>query len=146
MGDFIRYILTEPHDLTLEGVEKGLRQVDPEFAIVVDQAAQNMGDVLLGGEVFGEIELNRPEDQVFDEDIEDLREQLVDIPNSEKAVVMKALAKATGMIAFQITEEGHDQYGQIDAFWDWLFVHYAGLLQIDDEGYYNQDDQVLEVE
>ena len=146
MGDFIRYILTEPHDLTLEVVEKGLKQIDPEFAIIIDQAAPNTGDVLLAGDVFGEIEVNRPEDQVFDEDIEDLREQLVDIPTGEKAVVMKALAKATGMIAFQITEEGHDLYGRIDPFWDWLFVHYAGLLQIDDEGYYNQDDQVLEVE
>ncbi len=146
MGDFIRYILTEPHDLTLEVVEKGLKQIDPEFAIIIDQAAPNTGDVLLAGDVFGEIEVNRPEDQVFDEDIEDLREQLVDIPTGEKAVVMKALAKATGMIAFQITEEGHDLYRRIDPFWDWLFVHYAGLLQIDDEGYYNQDDQVLEVE
>jgi hypothetical protein len=146
MGDFIRYILTEPHDLTLERVEKGLKQIDPEFAIVIDQAAANMGDVLLEGEIFGEIELNRPEDQVFDEDIEDLREQLVDIPPSEKTVVMKALAKATGMIAFQLSEEGHDHYGRIDPFWDWLFVHYSGLLQIDDEGYYNQDDQVLEID
>ena len=59
---------------------------------------------------------------------------------------LEEASEATGMIAFQISEEGHDHYGRIDPFWDWLFVHYAGLLQIDDEGYYNQDDQVLEVE
>ena len=146
MGDFIRYILTEPHDLDLTTLESGLKQIDPEFAILVEQAAPNSGEVLLGGEVFGEIELNAPDDQVFDEDIEDLRDQLTDIPADEKAPVVRALAKATGMVAFQLYEHGHDNYRRIDPFWDWLFERYPGLLQIDEEGYYNQTEQLLFVE
>ena len=146
MGDFIRYILTGEHDLTLAQIEGGLKEIDPEFSIIVDQAAPNTGDVLHGAGVFGEIEVNRREDQVFSEDIEDLREQLEDIMDDAKATVLATLDGATGMIAFQLTEEGHDQYRKIDPFWDWLFDRYHGLLQIDEEGYYTQSEQLLEVE
>ena len=65
MGDFIRYILTRR--VTLERVAQRCHKLDPEFTILVDQAAPNMGDVLLAGGV-RRGELNRPEDQVFDED------------------------------------------------------------------------------
>lgn len=146
MGDFIRFILTKPHDLSLETVENGLKATDSAFAILVDQAAPNSADVLLEGELFGEVELNRPEDQVFTEDIEDLRDQLTDIPDDEKAVVVQALAAATGMIAFQLAEYGHDNYRKIDPFWDWLFERYEGVLQIDEEGYYSRDEHILFVE
>ena len=93
---------------------------------------------------YGEVNSTAPKTR-FSTKIEDLREQLVDIPNSEKALVMKA-GKSDRHDRLSDSEDGHDNYGRIDPFWDWLFVHYAGLLQIDDEGYYNQDDQVLEVE
>ena len=146
MGDFIRFILTSSHNLTLEVVENGLKVTDPEFSIVVDQAAPSSGDVLLSGELFGEVELNLPSDQVFQEDIEDLGDQLTDIPDDEKAAVVQALAAATGMIAFQLAEYGHDNYRRIDPFWDWLFERYAGVLQIDEEGYYSRDEHLLFVE
>lgn len=146
MGDFIRFILTNPHDLSLESIENGLKATDPEFAIIVNQASPSSGDVLLGGELYGELELNLPVDQVFSEDIEDLLEQLTDIPAEEKTVVEQALAAATGMVAFQLSGYGHDNYRRIDPFWDWLFEHYEGLLQIDEEGYYSRDEHILFVE
>lgn len=146
MGDFIRYIFTEPHNLTLTSLESGMKEIDPAFSIVPDQAATNGGDLLLGGELFGEVEINQPTDQVFIEDIEDLRDQLTDIPAEDKAVVVRALKRATGMIAFQLSEDGHDNYQRLDSFWDWLFDRYPGLLQIDEEGYYSQSEQILTVE
>ena len=77
---------------------------------------------------------------------EDLREQLEDIVDDAKATVLATLDAASGMIAFQLSEVGHDQYRKIDPFWDWLFDHFPGLLQIDEEGYYTQNEQLLEVE
>ena len=146
MGDFIRYIITGEHDLTLAQIDGGLKEIDPEFSIITDQAAPNTGDVLHGAELFGEIEVNRREDQVFSEDIEDLREQLEEIVDDAKATVLATLDSATGMIAFQLSEDGHEHYRKIDPFWDWLFDHFPGLLQIDEEGYYTQNEQLLEVE
>ncbi|MBI1256521.1 MAG: hypothetical protein GC204_03530 [Chloroflexi bacterium] len=143
MGDFIRYILTGENDLTLALVETGLKEVDSEFALQIDQAATNSADVLHGGEIFGEIEVNQREDQVFSEDIEDLRDELEAVEDGAKANILELLNTATAMIALQLSEEGHDQYRQVDPFWDWLFERYAGVLQIDEEGYYSRDEQLL---
>ncbi len=146
MGDFIRYILTGEHNLSLAMVADALKEIDPEYSILVDQAATNTGDVIYGSEVYGEIEVNRAAEQVFSEDIEDLRDQLIDFDDADKAKVVETLDQATGMIAFQLSETGHEHYRQIDPLWDWLFEHYPGLLQIDEEGYYAPSGQILEVE
>ncbi len=146
MGDFIRYIFTEAHDLTLAGIEGGLKQIDAEFSILPDQAAPTGGDLLHGSEIYGEVEINQPGDQVFQEDIEDLSDELADFDDADKARVLQAFERATGMIALQLSEQGHEHYRQIDPFWDWLFDRYPGLLQIDEEGYYDQREQVLVVE
>ena len=143
MGDFIRYILTGENDLTLAVVDAGLKEVDAEFTLQIDQAATNSADVLYGGGIFGEIEVNQREDQVFSEDIEDLREELEVVEDDSKARVLEMLSAATVMVAFQLSEEGHDQYRKVDPFWDWLFERYPGVLQIDEEGYYSQDEQIL---
>ena len=146
MGDFIRYILTGENDLTLALVEAGLKEVDPEFALQIDQAATNSADVLHAGEIFGEVEVNQREDQVFSEDIEDLREELEDVEDKRKAQVLEMLGAATTMVALQLSEAGHDRYRLVDPFWDWLFERYPGLLQIDEEGYYSRDEQLLAVD
>lgn len=148
MGDFIRYILTGENDLTLAIVADGLKEVDSEFSLQIDQAAPTSGDVLYGSEIFGEIEVNQREDQVFAEDIEELIDLLVGFAGQEdgKSTVRAALNDATAMVALQLAEDGHDHYRRIDPFWDWLFERYPGLLQIDDEGYYDQDEQILSFE
>ena len=156
MGDFIRYLFTAEPDLTLASVESGFQAVDAAFSIFVDAAADNTGDLIYGGEIYGEIEINRRGDQVFNEDIEDLREQIVaigmdsidDLDSDDEgfAVVEQALLSAAGMIALQLSEVGHEHYQRIDLFWDWLFERYPGVLQIDEEGYYSQDEQILVVD
>ncbi len=143
MGDFIRFILTGAHDLTLADVERGLKAVDPAFSIFVDHAAPTNGDVIYGSEVYGEIEVNRPDDQMFSEDVDDLREQIATLDDAGTPVVLQALEHATGMVAMRFSEAGLQNYEQVDPFWDWLFEHYEGLLQVDEDGYYRGDEQVL---
>src|SRR5664279_2760421 len=142
MGDFIRYILTAENDLTLALIEAGLKEIDPEFALLPDQAAPNSADVLYGGEIYGDVEVNQREDQVFSEDIEDLREELEDIEDEAKAPVLEMLGAATTMVARQLCVEGYGLDRKVEPFWDWLFERYPGLLQIDEEGYYSQDEQL----
>jgi hypothetical protein len=145
VGDFIRFILTGEHDLTLAAIAHGLKEIDPAFSIFVNNAAPNSGDIVYGSEIYGEIEVNRPDDLVFSEDIADLRDQLTDMDEDGVPAVRQTLDTASGMIAFQLSEAGHDHYRQIDPFWDWLFDHYVGLLQIDEEGYYTRSGQLLYV-
>ncbi len=150
MGDFIRYLFTAEPDLSLALVESGLKAVDAGFSIFADAATDNSGDLIYGGEVYGELEINQRGDQVFDEDIDDLREQLAGISaesmSAEESLVVQTLNGARSMIALQLSEAGHEHYQQIDLFWDWLFDRYPGLLQIDEEGYYSQDEQILAID
>ncbi len=156
MGDFIRYLFTVEPDLTLASLEDGFKAVDAAFSIFPDPATDNSGDLIYGGEVYGDLEINRRGDQVFDEDIEELREQIVaigmdsidDLDSDDEgfAMVEQALISTSGMIALQLSEAGHEHYQQIDLFWDWLFERYPGLLQIDEEGYYSQDEQILAID
>ncbi len=157
MGDFIRYLFTSPiPDLSLASIEVGLKAVDAAFSIFPDPATGNSGDLLYAGEIYGELEFNRNGDQVFDEDIADLRDQIVaigmgsidDLDSDDEgfAVVEQALLSAAGMIALRLFEAGHEHYQRIDLFWDWLFEHYPGVLQIDEEGFYDQTEQILVVD
>jgi hypothetical protein len=47
------------------------------------------------------------------------------------------------MVALHVLQAGHDNADILDQLWDWLFDHFAGLLQVDDEGYYNRDTLIL---
>lgn len=150
IGDFIRYIITSGHEITLALVEEALQSFDGEFSIFRDQAATNSGDIVHGSDVYGEIEVNRAGEQVFVEDIEDLRDQLTDTDDDANsdgvAQALETLDGATAMVAVQLAEAGHEHYSQIDPLWDWLFARYPGLLQIDEEGYYSKDELILAVE
>jgi hypothetical protein len=143
VGDFIRYIVTGTHDLTLAEIERGLKEVDSQFSVFVNNAAPTSGDVLYGSEVYGEIEVNRADDQMLREDVDELLEQLVELEDAGTVAVQQALDGATGMIVFQLSVAGYDDYGKIDPFWDWMFDHYEGLLQVDEEGYYRRSEQIL---
>ncbi|MCC6803714.1 MAG: hypothetical protein IT319_12595 [Anaerolineae bacterium] len=143
MGDFIRFILTGADSLSLADIERGLKEIDAEFSIHADSAAPTSGDVLYGSDIYGEVEVNHADDQVLREDIDDLREQIAELDDEGTAVVLQALDGATGMVALRLSEAGLEHYDRIDPFWDWLFDHFAGLLQVDEEGYYQGDEQVL---
>lgn len=156
MGDFIRYLFTAEPELTLTVIEDGFKAVDAAFSIFRDPATGTSGDLIYAGEVYGELEVNRRGDQIFDEDVEDLRDQIVaigmesidDLDSDDEglATVEQALISATGMIVLALSEAGHEHYDRIDACWDWLFEHYPGLLQVDEEGYYNRNEQILVVD
>ncbi|MBL8134481.1 MAG: hypothetical protein JNL42_21655 [Anaerolineae bacterium] len=142
MGDFFRFLATQDCDLTLTTLESLFRRSDNQFSIRVEAAAPNAGELLYGSSVVADIEINRPGEQVFDEDIIDLIEMLEGIDESGDRVVAR-LGEVRLMVALQLTEEGHASYDQIDPLWNCLFETCDGILQVDDEGYYDSEGVVL---
>ncbi len=137
MGDFIRYILTAPHDLTLRKLHDALREIDGAFAIISDTADPAVGDLLFDSAFYGEIAVNAADDPIVQEDMDELRELLTD-DDPEAQVIRARLDQMQGMVALNLSEAGHNDYDRIDPIWDWLFTHYDGVLQVDDEGFYDQ--------
>lgn len=102
-------------------------------------------EIEVGDELHAEVEMNLPGDEMFKEEIDELREPVEwysDTP--EKARVLATLDGARWMLCFRLTETGWND-GVVDELCDWLMLNFNGLLQIDGAGYFDAEDVVLEM-
>lgn len=137
MGDFIRYIFTAPHDLTIDKLNTAFKAINPAFMILPDTADPTSGDLMYNSLFYGEIALNEPNDDNVKEDLDELREILPE-DDPDAAAIRTRLETIHGMFLLKLSENGHADYDRIDPIWDWLFNHHEGMLQIDEEGFYDQ--------
>ncbi|MDL1901130.1 hypothetical protein FBR02_10215 [Anaerolineae bacterium CFX9] len=145
MGDYFRFFLNDLPP-AFERLEAGFRSFNPRFRLVVDLVAGNVADLILRDDVYAEIEINSADGELYQEDVADLRSQLEDPPpDTAEAVrrVIERLDSARSMIALRLTDFGSVDYAAIDPIWDWLFARYDGMLEIDDEGYYTREGELL---
>ncbi|MCC6613835.1 MAG: hypothetical protein IT320_10185 [Anaerolineae bacterium] len=144
MSYFIRYILVRD-ETTLATVEAALHLIDSNFNIQVDQSEVETGDLYYKSDVLGEITVNRPGDGIFEEEIGELRKQLDSLTHPDKPLVQTALDVARSMVALHVLEAGNDNPDLLEQLWDWLFDQYPGLLQVDEEGYYDTEGLFLPI-
>jgi hypothetical protein len=145
MSYYMRYISTSAEPLTLQVLEAGLRSLDPKYRVAED------GDLLYGDELFGQLEVNLPDEELFEEEREELLEELEDAEDAKGVkVVRKVLEEARAIVALQVLFQGRKDtestLQRIDPLWDWLYAHRTGLMQADGEGYYDAKGAVLELE
>ena len=61
---------------------------------------------------------------------------------------MDALTNATSIIAVRVLWQGREPeptLEKLDALWNWLLSNRTGLMQADDEGYYDSSGLILSV-
>jgi hypothetical protein len=142
MSYFMRYFLTQT-TTTLAEIDAALQAADANFHIEADQSEPQTGDLYYGEAVLGEIAVNAPSEVVFDEDVEELREIIAPLDSDMKPLAQMTLDNARGMVALLVLQAGHDNPDILDALWDWMFSHHPGLLQVDDEGFYDYEGLLL---
>ena len=140
----MRYVSTSAEPLTLPLIEAGLQSLDPKYRVAED------GDLLYGDELFGQLEVNLPDEELFEEEREELLEELEDAGSSKGVkAVRKVLESATAIVALQVLFQGRENteatLERIDPLWDWLYANRTGLMQADNEGYYDAKGTVLEL-
>jgi hypothetical protein len=72
---------------------------------------------------------------------------LLDAEGKGRKRVEKVLKTAKRTIAVQVLSQGRESeetLSGIDPLWRWLFLTRKGLLHADGEGYYDEDDLILE--
>lgn len=147
MSYYMRFIVadtsTDAAPLHLDAVDALLKAVDPAFAVRIDPMLPDAGDLFYGDEAYAIIEINRPGDEIFEDELDELREAVSVHDSPRKAAVLVTLDAATHMIALEITEAGDENLASLEPFWDALFARYAGLLQVDEEGFFNRDGRVI---
>ncbi len=147
MTYFMRFIYAMGDLLTIPDIQEALADSFSGFTLQSDASDRaNAADLIYGDAVYGEIELNGENEDLFREDIAELLELLEGSQEITAPAVRRHLETATGMVALKVSEEGHYNAEQLDVLWDWLFETRGGLLQVDGEGFYDIDRLVLPLE
>jgi hypothetical protein len=141
----MRFILTEGVPPSLDSIDGALKAIDMAFAITRDAADGAAGDLHYSDEIYGEIEINQRGDPLCDEDIEDFKEELNKQDDPNRVIALDALARATGMIVLRVLRAGHENPAILNHLWDWLFATRAGLLQVDEEGFFDHERLVVSI-
>jgi hypothetical protein len=142
MSYFMRYIFTGT-PANLEQIEAALHDIDPQFSIQFDPGVHESGDLYYGSEVFGEIAFNRTGDDIFTEDIDELRELVESIDDPLTPLIRSVLDHAQSLVALRVLQAGHENQDIVEQLWDWLFDHHPGVLQVDEEGFYDAERLIL---
>lgn len=147
MTYFMRFIYAMGDLLTIADLEEALSDSYSGFTLQSDASDRtSSADLIYGDTIYGEIELNGGDDDLFREDIAELLELLEGSQEITAPAVRRHLETATGMVALQVSEEGHFNAERLDVLWDWLFETRGGLLQVDAEGFYDIDRLILPLE
>lgn len=134
----MRFFLADGPPPALDEMAAALMMGDPASLLVRDSAEPGRADLYFSDVLYAEIELNAPGDEIFDEDRDELAEELdkQDDPGADEA--KKALAGATGAVVLHVFEPGHDDYTRLNLLIDWLFETRTGVLQVDEEGFFDR--------
>jgi hypothetical protein len=143
MSYFMRFIVTDGAPPSLEAITEALSKVDAAFSIVQDSADDTSGDLYYDDDLFAELEINARGDPLCDEDIEDFVDELHKNDDPKRQIALTVLEQATGMVVAHILREGHENPAVLNHLWDWLFATRAGLLQVDEEGFFDHEGRVV---
>ena len=149
MGYYMRFIVTDEKPINLTLLQEILRAIDLEYCLDRDDdPASEVADLMYGGDIFGEIEINRPDSEIFDEELEELRDAVNESACKGRTRVLETLDQARAIISLRVLWQGRKPEAtleRIDPLWKWLFDNRDGLLQANGEGYYDKSGLVCEV-
>jgi hypothetical protein len=146
MGYYMRYIVADERLLSLAAVGEAISAIDPRY-LIRPTDLDELVEVLYDGKLYGQIEMNVPRDDLFEDDITAFMEMIGTPTSQEERLVMATLTAATQIIAVEMFWEGtasEATFALFDPLWDWLFTNRRGILQADTEGFYSADGLLVE--
>lgn len=146
MGYFMRYISTDARPVTFGTVGEVLTAIDPLYTLRPTDL-DDLVEVLYDEQLYGQVEIDAPEDELFEDDISAFTDMLGEPTSAEERLVAAALENAKQIVAVEMFWEGTDSeatFSKFDPLWAWLFANRSGILQADTEGFYNADGLLVE--
>ncbi|MFQ3566918.1 MAG: hypothetical protein SNJ59_07945 [Aggregatilineales bacterium] len=139
----MRFIMTDGDPPSLDELESAVRLRHPDAVIMRESADGDGGDLLVGDVPYAVIERSPRNDLLCQEDLDELREELLKQDDPNRAVALNIIDRATGMVVVQVLRSGHEDPEPLAVLWDWLFAKRQGLLQVDLEGFFDRDQRVV---
>jgi hypothetical protein len=146
MGYLMRFFVTDASDLTLDRIGVAIRQVDPRYSLV-NTDVPDIADLLHAGTMLAVLEINRPGDDIFEDDLTEFHEMVGPGSSAAEVQVRQVLNQTAALVVAEVFWEGTESESaleKLDPLWDWLFGNVPGLAQADTEGFYDREGLVLE--
>ncbi len=146
MGYYMRFISADERPLSLAIIGQALNAIDSRY-VMRPTDLDELVEVVYDSKLYGQIEINTPGDELFEDDISAFMEMLGTATTQEECLVTTTLAAATQIIAVEMFWEGTNSeatFALFDPLWDWLFANRRGILQADSEGFYSTDGLLVE--
>jgi hypothetical protein len=134
----MRFFFTDGPPPALIEITEAMQRVDAAFAVVPDPAQPRLaGDLVRADARYARLERYLPADELFADVIEEYAEALHAHDHPDRLIALDVVQRATGVLFAEILRAGHEDYATLDRLWMWLFETRAGLLQIDEDGFYD---------
>lgn len=147
MGYYMRFFDTSNSPLTIKAIENGLKTYDAAYRLDIPAvAAIPQADVYLGDELYGEIELQQSGDGLFEDEIQQWRGSLEDSDGDHRERVRDVVHGTKQIVCVRVLSQGRDSETTLrglEPLWAWLFANREGLLHADGEGFYDENDLIL---
>lgn len=130
VGYYMRYFADGP--LALDKLKEGLKAADPSFKI-------DGGEVLRGTELLGELEINRPGSDMFQDEIAGMLARLQRTRTPATQNVIGRVQATQSVLGFQVMDGQRAPEATMELlgpFWTVLGGLANGLWQIEGQGFY----------
>lgn len=148
MGYYMRFIASDQGDVSFDQIETMLVSVDVHYTLQRSQFEfEQVADVFYGGVVIGQIEINRVDEEIFEDDVSAFRDMIGEPASNEEHSVLAILDRARFMVVVEALWKGTDAENiltKFDPLWAWLFENRIGVLQADNEGFYDANGLLVE--
>lgn len=149
MGYYMRFFTTDKNTSSIDDLNPLLQARHPSWRLkTLDGASNPSADIMFGEKLLGELEVNKPGDGLFEEEIDELLDFIDASNKGDREGVEELLQNATAAYVVRVLLRGRDRESTLetlDIFWEVLFQQHSGMLQADSEGYYDSSGMVLEV-
>ncbi len=143
----MRFIDTLDEPLAVKDMETAFKRENESYHLQFSEGTKTpMAELHFDDEIYAQIEINQSGDGLFDEEIQEMLDLLLEAEGPAQARVENVLKSAKRTIAVQVLSAGRklDALGVISPLWSWLFLVRKGLLYADGEGYYDEVGIILE--
>ncbi len=142
----MRFLITDPGEVDLDELARSLRSTNRRYQCAFEDGA---GTISYGGDEIAGVEVYNPGDGTFDDQLAELEEAASEGSGAGEARVADALATVQLIFSAELLGKSSKQDDSREAMqpvWEWFFGNRTGLLQVDSEGYFDEEGLIFEVE
>ncbi len=144
-----RFIQADARPLDLARLEASLRKIDPAWSVARrEDRVSETAALLRADDRFGDLEINRPGEEIFREEIEELIEIAEYTPGPKQDLVLDRLRKAKALVVLDVRwgdREREETRTALEPLWRLLLTEHEGLKHEDGEGFSDATGVILQI-